>query len=365
MSFFKTADTFEVKLDKLLFFAAGWHLPETNKEREFPDEDGKATFVEKSWISQWINYREAKKQLKASTDFESLKKVYYRLEDERSKELFLLLIVFKFMEGIKIRLPLYFETMSSKVLSGDGDYAKARISDEEISLWNGYAKVQNYDLSKLGMGDIKIWASTGTLYIDFVREQYRYKNLVRAEKGDYVIDAGACWGDTALYFADRIGDTGRVFSFEFLPENLDIFSKNMSMNKHLSQQITLIDKAVGEKSGETLFFVPNGPGTSVNENESEVSLKVETMSIDDLVKSEKLPKVDFVKMDIEGSEKAALLGARETIKTFSPKLAVCIYHRREDFWEIPQVIDAISPGYKFYIDHHTCGNNETVLYAKK
>ena len=74
--------------------------------------------------------------------------------------------------------------------------------------------------------------------------------------------------------------------------------------------------------------------------------------------------VDFIKMDIEGAEKKALLGARETIKKYKPLLVVCIYHRQEDFFEIPFTIKKIvEDEYRFYIRQYRYGQSETVLYA--
>ena len=69
-------------------------------------------------------------------------------------------------------------------------------------------------------------------------------------------------------------------------------------------------------------------------------------------------------MDIEGAEKKALLGARETIKKYKPLLVVCIYHRQEDFFEIPFTIKKIiEDEYRFYIRQYRYGQSETVLYA--
>ncbi|NJM81009.1 MAG: hypothetical protein HC854_17910 [Flavobacterium sp.] len=60
-------------------------------------------------------------------------------------------------------------------------------------------------------------------------EQYSYKNnnqdIVSVEKGDTVLDVGGCWGDTALYFASKSGENGKVYSFEFIPGNINLFKK--------------------------------------------------------------------------------------------------------------------------------------------
>lgn len=66
-------------------------------------------------------------------------------------------------------------------------------------------------------------------YVTFIQKQYEYftdiNDSIKTEKGDVVIDAGGCWGDTALYFAHEAGNDGKVFSFEFIPKNLEVFKE--------------------------------------------------------------------------------------------------------------------------------------------
>ena len=84
------------------------------------------------------------------------------------------------------------------------------------------------------------------------------------------------------------------------------------------------------------------------------------VSIDDMVGDD---KVTFIKMDIEGAEMEALEGAKQTIERNRPKLAISIYHKEEDLWEIPFYILSKYPWYKIYMRHYTLTTNETVLYA--
>jgi hypothetical protein len=74
--------------------------------------------------------------------------------------------------------------------------------------------------------------------------------------------------------------------------------------------------------------------------------------------------VTFIKMDIEGGEYNALVGAREIIREQKPKLAISVYHRDDDLIKIPLLIHEMLPEYRFYLRHHTPFNVDTVLYAK-
>jgi hypothetical protein len=73
--------------------------------------------------------------------------------------------------------------------------------------------------------------------------------------------------------------------------------------------------------------------------------------------------VDFIKMDIEGSELNALKGAQNTIRKYKPILAICLYHRKKNLLTIPKYIHSLCPEYKFYLRAHSKFSQEIVLYA--
>ena len=72
-------------------------------------------------------------------------------------------------------------------------------------------------------------------------------------------------------------------------------------------------------------------------------------------------------MDIEGGEAKALLGAKEHIKEFSPKLLISVYHGYEDLWKIPRMIDEMNPNYTYYLRCYGTElfPTEIILYAIK
>lgn len=70
----------------------------------------------------------------------------------------------------------------------------------------------------------------------------------------------------------------------------------------------------------------------------------------------------FIKIDIEGGEKDFILGAYKTIAKHKPNLAICVYHKPEDFFEIVDKILYINKSYKLYFRHHSLGFTESVMY---
>lgn len=292
-------------------------------------------------------------------DVKELEKSYNLFDDKYSKEMFLRVALFRTSETPILRFPLYY----SKVFSCLDKLSKLAIDDEEIVLWYDIIHLKKYNLSSLGH-DIKLWFSPEGLLIDFVIEQYRYRDIVDIEDGDNVLDCGACYGDTALLSVLKNKQNGHVYAFEFMPENLEIYNKNMALNPEIVKNITLVQKAVSDKSGKEINFVFNGPGTNIHSEKSESTFTAETVSIDDYVEQNNIEKIDFIKMDIEGSEEEALKGAVKTIKKYKPKLAICAYHKDDDLIVLPQLIKSILPEYKLYLDHNTISRNETVIYAK-
>jgi FkbM family methyltransferase len=186
-------------------------------------------------------------------------------------------------------------------------------------------------------------------------------------KSETFIDGGAYSGDTAREFIKISGcEYEHIYSFEPEPSNFAGLEKFAAGY----QNFTCYKK--GLYSAETVLrFVSNSvdlagsriinPGDTFATKRDDGSMEVEVCSIDNSIHA----PVTFIKMDIEGSELEALKGASRTISKYKPKLAICIYHKIEDFWEIPLYINTLVPEYKFYIGHHDpiLGCNETVLYA--
>lgn len=303
---------------------------------------------------------------KIKDSVEGLSSVYELLADEDSKSILVQLLTYRLLGPRKIKLPLNTASYWSQRAQ-----MHSLIKDRDtiqVSLPN--MVLNHLSLEKIGY-PIGLYYTPSGVVNTFVLKQYEYRKLtpaIKAQAGDYVIDAGGCWGDTALYFAHEVGLQGRVFTFEFSPENLAVLDRNLSMNLQLRTRIEVDPRALWHISGESISYYSQGPGTSLDttrhDNKGHDSFRVNTVSIDDLVKEKNLPRVDFIKMDIEGAELDALRGAEQTLRAFKPRLAISLYHNKTDLTEIPEYLNTLDIGYEFYLDHFTIHQEETVLFAR-
>lgn len=186
---------------------------------------------------------------------------------------------------------------------------------------------------------------------------------IQPEAGDCIIDGGACFGDTGVFFARAAGPQGRVYSFEPLPTHIDVIALNIDQNK-LEDRMFIVPNGLGETTNQVQAIAPelaqmSNPGFSLTNIENAVPV----ISLDDFAAIQHLERVDFIKLDVEGFEIAALKGAARTIEAHRPRLAISLYHKPQDFFEIPIYLKTNYPFYKLYLDHYTIFQEETVLFA--
>lgn len=139
--------------------------------------------------------------------------------------------------------------------------------------------------------------------------------------GDVVYDVGANVGFFTLLAARLAGPRGSVVAFEPLPANLEYLREHVRMNA--AHTVSVLDVAVAAAPGEGNFAVR---GRAVGGLSAEGEIKVRVSSIDALVESRVIPPPDFIKIDIEGGEDAALAGARKTLEKHHPRLLVGLHN---------------------------------------
>lgn len=288
------------------------------------------------------------------------------LADQSSRDLLIKLMAFRMLGYRHVKLP----RNSPEYWEGIERVISLKTATPPLPInWRGLSLAE-YDMTELGF-NMKLYAGDVGLACTLLQRQYEYSSsevTIKAETGDIIIDAGACWGDTTLYFAHEAGSSGSVYAFEFIPSNLAVLEQNLSNNPDLATNVTIVENPLWREAGLTLYYSDNGPGSQVTPDRANRDTwdgTVSTVTIDGVVSSHNLPRVDFIKMDIEGAELAALQGAEESIRRYRPKLAISLYHAPlgEDFDSIPRYLSELDLDYAFYIGHHTIYQNETVLYC--
>lgn len=294
--------------------------------------------------------------LSRKLNLDGLTETYNLLDDEQSKKLLVQLIAYRTLGPSKIKLPLCNSDAWLPVLEIE---KQCKQNDtHQTKEWS----LDLLDLNSIGH-DIKYFLKSEGVFLNFFLRQYEYAQC-KVEPGDYVIDGGSCFGDMALQFAEATGENGHVFAFEFIKDNIELLNKNLMLNPKLSSRVTLIEQPLWSDSVSNLYIIEKGAASQVVLDEPDAySQRICTASIDDLVQSNAIPRVDFIKLDIEGAELDCLMGAKNTIQRFKPKLAICLYHNIDHFVSIPKFVKQLVPDYKLYLNHYTAGPGETVMFA--
>lgn len=204
----------------------------------------------------------------------------------------------------------------------------------------------------------------------FTREQYfALPDFCLSCTDEVFVDCGAYVGDTLEHFITNCGGIfKRTYSFEPTKKTYDamcIRKERLLSEWALEEgQIVTEQKIVGMDEGECGFIEEKqgGKANRVTESEEESSATIKSVALDAYF-ANKGDKPTFIKADIEGAERDMLLGARNIIMAYKPRLAVCIYHRIEDLYEIPMQCHEMNPAYKMAIRQHMPNYHETVLYC--
>ena len=197
--------------------------------------------------------------------------------------------------------------------------------------------------------DIREWTESEYFLDEFWRPM---------EDGQEVfIDGGGFTGDTIEEFIEWTkGNYKRIYSFEPQKDKSRIIKDKLWQ---WGDKVRLYE--YGLWSCSTSLSFQNGDdlysGKIVEQNKD--SCGIETVALDEVVDE----RVTFLKMDIEGAEIEAIKGAKSIIQRDKPKLAICIYHKPDDLWEIPLMIHELVPEYKMYIRHMGIRCYSTILYA--
>lgn len=148
----------------------------------------------------------------------------------------------------------------------------------------------------------------------FVLNEYFLKDF-EPEDSQSILDCGAYIGDTAIFFKMKY-PSSKVYSIECDDKNYEYLLKNIELNKY--NDVVPIKTFISNKCSENM------------------------LTIDEIVNKYKIKNLGLIKFDIEGAERFALYGAKETILKQKPKLIIPIYHLEDDCLQIPKFLNSLN-----------------------
>lgn len=184
--------------------------------------------------------------------------------------------------------------------------------------------------------------------------QYLEMDLVPFCREETIVDCGAFRGDGLRIFKERLHSWKMFHCFEPDADNFRILQENCRKYERTEPHCA----AVGDYDGQAYFSQGANAGGELQQGGA-AGQRIEVCRLDSLALSE----VTYITADIEGSEMAMLEGARRTIERHCPKLAVCVYHKAADLWEIPLWLKAANPAYRIFLRHYGETAVDTVAYA--
>ncbi len=245
--------------------------------------------------------------------------------------------------GEKINYPYICEHISQF------EEAYSSLSDERSK--KVFVSVLNAKLS----GDFTLYneVMSGTEYFD--------EEIVKLKDDEVFLDVGAYKGKDIVEFAQRTGGKyDGIIALEPDRKTLELLKETLAANGIKNVEIHI--KGAWDKHA-FLYFHDGREGSSRVSETTDTAFPATSIEVDTIENVLNGRRATYISMDIEGAEHNAILGAEQVIKTWKPRIAVCVYHKREDLFDLLLLLKSFVPQYKFYMRHYTPNQTETVLYA--
>ena len=210
-------------------------------------------------------------------------------------------------------------------------------------LFNVYKLLDDKESKEAFCGYLLAKVTNNLNHAKFANTPQYICNEFSPQPEDILIDGGGCDGSTAVRFH---GYGCQVYSFEMDRENFKMASKNANRYGFVVENLGL--GSYNHKAGYT--HIQNNIGGSHLSKTGEDYTEIVTL--DSYVAKNKLPHVDFIKLDVEGAELDVLRGATASIVRWKPRLAISAYHKLDDLWILTNFIKSIRPDYKFAVRHY-------------
>jgi len=192
-----------------------------------------------------------------------------------------------------------------------------------------------------------------------VADQYFPPDLVALTTDEVFIDGGAFNGDTLQIFLERTGSKFDGYhAFEPDPANAaQLHARILDLPRPVRDRIFVHELALYSHTEELGFASDRREASRV---EPAGRQRVRGQPLDNVLPDQ---RVTFVKLDVEGAERQALLGAKSILSRNQPVTAVCVYHLPADLWEIPLMLHELLPQHRLFLRQHGFDGWELVVYA--
>ena len=200
---------------------------------------------------------------------------------------------------------------------------------------------------------------------DWRNNQGQYFDFFEAQENEVFVDCGCFDGATCYNFAGWCGHKGfdHIYSFEADPEN---YKKSKAALEPLGK-CDLYPYGTADVS-KKVYFAADAFETSCIISKEEAEKRnfegveeIETVALDDVLEGK---RITFIKMDIEGAEYEALIGARKLIMENRPRMAISVYHKFEDFVTLASLVLEMHPDYRIAFRHYGFDELETIMYVE-
>lgn len=189
-------------------------------------------------------------------------------------------------------------------------------------------------------------------------DTYFDPGVFRLRNDETLVDCGAFDGDTLRAFSALSGGQfGHIDACEPDPLNREKLQRYIeSLPAEAREKIAVLPYALGSKDETVFFNSGHGVGSAIDEG---AQLAVQSRRLDGVVTR----RPTLIKMDIEGAEPDALIGAELLLKSARPVLAISAYHYPEHLWSLPLIIKSIVPEYSLFLRRYAQECWELVYYA--
>lgn len=169
-----------------------------------------------------------------------------------------------------------------------------------------------------------------------------FRELIGLGKCRKYIDMGAYNGDTVLEFAELTGGSyDKIYAVE--PDSRNF--RKLTKNTEALHDVELHNAAAWSENTVLNFSDKSGRQSAISPFKEGKIKETAAVTGDSLT-----DRADLIKMDVEGAEHEAVLGARRSIENGSSLIAA-LYHRNEDMFDIPLLVHEINPNLKLYVRH--------------